>query len=188
MAPPLPTIVVICGRRRVGKDALAEQLVEHHGYRRVAVAQSLKLATCMLFGMAMDVFESDRKDAVDPTWGMTPRQILQHFGQDMKARFGQDFWMRHCLSDIARALQFGAPGVVVSDVRFPFEADAIRQAYGCGRCRVMRVVRDGGLRGEVDDHVTETSQEGIDEDHIIRNSGTIEDMYQCLVAQCMAIL
>jgi hypothetical protein len=172
-------VIALCGRRRSGKDTLADLLVSREGYVRVQVSSKLKRVAGLLFDLDVSEFEQDTKDSPMRGWGghLTPRHVLQTVGEDVKSRFGQDFWMRGCLREVADALSAGAEGVVVSDVRFPHEASALRKAYD-KECLVVRLLRDRDLDKGDDQHTTETSQAGIFEDFALENEGSIEDLWR----------
>ena len=166
----MPRVIALCGRRRSGKDTIAEYLVARHGYTHISIAGPLKEAASLLFQLPPEAFETDHKDEVDPAWGCTPRQILQSFGQDMKARFGQEFWMRLCM----KRLDAAKCNVVISDVRFPYEADMLRQR---SECCVVRVHRERALT-EADEHASEVSTLDIVPNVEISNSGTKQLLYE----------
>jgi hypothetical protein len=60
------------------------------------------------------------------------------------------------------------PRLVITDVRFPNEAEEIKRRGGI----IIRVVRDG--YGPVNEHVSEVAYEG--QDILIENNGSIEDL------------
>jgi len=68
-----------------------------------------------------------------------------------------------------------AGGVVIPDVRFKNEADAIRQAGG----KIWRIIRPGaGLEGDAGKHASEVEQDGIEADLAIRNGLDIKTLIQ----------
>jgi hypothetical protein len=78
-----------------------------------------------------------------------------------------------------------AGGVVIPDVRFKNEADAIHKAGG----KVWCVIRPGaGLDGDAGKHASETEQDGIEADLTIRNGldiKTLIELVQCAYTQMM---
>ena len=112
------------------------------------------------------------REQVDPWWsarlgipGLTPRWALQHVGTEvMRNAFHQDIWT----ASMQRRLH-AANDVVVSDVRFANEADAIRAAGGV----LVRVSRPGTVAGT---HATEALSAAIDVDYELENAGTIEHL------------
>lgn len=77
--------------------------------------------------------------------------------------------------------------IVVSDVRFPNEAQVIKDAGGV----VIRIVRPC-LRGVrdlvVDSHASETNSDSIVADYEINNDGTMEQFYERIVATTEKIM
>lgn len=130
--------VALIGRSRAGKDTVAERLICFHGYTRVALADPLK-------AMALDVdpvvglellgvnapVPLHLADAVDRYgWERVKdqfpeaRRFLQRLGSEgVRDHVDPEFWIRRCLRNLAEADR----PVVVTDVRFPNEADAFRR-------------------------------------------------------------
>jgi hypothetical protein len=67
--------------------------------------------------------------------------------------------------------------VVITDVRFPNEADAIKALGG----QIWRVKRLGV--GAVNGHVSETAMDGYPVDQIFVNNGSIDDLMALLQAR-----
>lgn len=181
MTPPL---IGMIGRRRSGKDSLASTLVDELGYDRVAFADPLReaaLALNPLVGPASipgDLVSGYRrlsevveclgweraKDSVPDVRG-----ILQRLGTDAIRALDSEFWVRTAL---ARVAESDAP-VVLTDCRFPNEAEAIRLAGGY----LVRVVRPGATTADdVDLHPSETALDDYPEDFYVDNSGTLDDL------------
>jgi len=132
-------IIGILGRIGSGKSAAADILLNEHKFVQVSFADSLKSAVSAVFGWKkelLDGFTSDARtwrEQVDPWWaarlnmpGLTPRKILQVWGTDLcRNQFHGDIWVA---SLERKLLEF--PNVVISDVRFPNEVDAIRRNGG----------------------------------------------------------
>lgn len=71
------------------------------------------------------------------------RPILVAFGEAMKARFGQEVWLKKCQQSIVNSYRYGSlrPNdiIVITDVRFPFELQWVQDAGGC----VVHISREG---------------------------------------------
>ena len=74
--------------------------------------------------------------------------------------------------DARRRAQLDRPGtpVVLTDVRFPNEAEAIQAAGG----RLVRVVRPG--QDTSDQHISETALDDLVADVEIQNDGTLDEL------------
>ncbi|WP_156250846.1 hypothetical protein [Pseudactinotalea terrae] len=98
------------------------------------------------------------------------RRYLQVTGTDAGRRLIRDtIWVDTAMG---RAAQVAGP-VLFTDVRFPNEAAAVREAGGY----LVRVVRPGLPRPE-DEHASETSlDDWADWDHVVLNDSTIEALH-----------
>ncbi len=167
-------LIGLAGKKRSGKDATASILVEQYGFRRIAFADVIKR-------VAEDIdpviempgngdttnlsylLEWNGNDWEDAKANSSVRRFLQNLGVAIR-NVDPDFWVRNSgLEDIAPD-----ENIVVSDVRFPNEVDAILAAGG----RVFRVVRG---RENEDKHLTETALDQL-ELPTIDNSGTLKEL------------
>ena len=173
-----PRIIAVCGAKRAGKDTVADHLVASYGYEKVKFASALKAVVGSLFGLGCDQLEGDRKDVVDPNWGVTPRHLLQFFGteimqyrvQECLPGIGRRFWAEKLFRDIGPMT--ADRRIVVSDVRFPHEVEEIAKK-SMGSFAVIRV--DRGVSVE-DTHPSEMEYMLIDASIVLRNAGSIEDL------------
>lgn len=192
-----PFIVGIAGKKRHGKDTVGEILAqEEFGFHRTAFALMVKVVAMDLFWLSYDQCFGgpgiDREE-IDPRWGLSPRQILQRIGTEMGRNTHPDVWVRNTLRLIEQAYEGEsavnlhlprertflrvkyAPGKAdrwaVTDVRFVNEARGIREAGGV----IVKVVRPG-LEDSGDTHASETSVDLVEEDYLIVNDGTLEDL------------
>jgi len=171
-----------------GKDAAAAALVEH-GFARVAFADVLRnmlYATDPHIPLVTTetelnrVWESNREverlsfivDDVgwDDAKNTYPdiRRLLQTLGTEGgREILGENIWVNTALGDTK-------PGdnIVITDVRFSNEANAIRERGGM----VVKIVREGV--GPVNNHISDNAMEFYDFDYIINNNGTLEDLHQ----------
>lgn len=173
MTPPL---VGLIGKKRAGKDTVASTLVEEFGFARVAFADPLKAAALRLDPIVR-IWAGDpvRLSGVVERMGWEAakeipevRRTLQEYGVAIR-EIEPDFWVRAGL-DRAHAARYGGEPVVVTDVRFPNEAEAIEQAGGT----LVRVVRPGLV--STDTHVSETALDEYPTRFTISNGGTLDDL------------
>ncbi len=150
-------IIGLTGCAGSGKDAAAEALCERAGYVRISLADPLKRICADVFGWDRDRLygPSANRNAPDPAWGgLTARHALQQIGTECFRKLHPDVWVRYALTSAESLLaqDEDCRGVVVSDVRFPNEAEAIRAAGG----KVVRLTRPGaGLTGAAGAHESE---------------------------------
>jgi len=119
--------IAIVGGFAAGKTTLSEGLVQH-GYTRVSFARYLKEIVANVYNYGKPIEKSHYftvygLDGVERR--ITGRGLLQEFGQSVKA-MDRNFWIRAMLNDI----NYGESGrpFVTDDCRFPYEADALREA------------------------------------------------------------
>lgn len=124
-----PTVLLIGGKKGAGKDAAADILVDHWGFRKMGFADPIKEVIgrdlFQLTDAQMD--QRDLKKEEDPFWGLTPRQILQKTGTDaFKPVFGKDFWAKAAV----RKIQESHHDLwVIKDARFPIELEVLQEAF-----------------------------------------------------------
>jgi len=120
-----PRIIAIAGRAGSGKTTCAKWLVERHGAVEFSFAEPLKRLAQDVFGFSdAQVFGTQaEKEAVDPRWGISPREALIRLGHAARERLGRDVWLNACLAKIRDS---GAKIAVISDVRYPNEATAMK--------------------------------------------------------------
>lgn len=166
----------LIGRARSGKDTAGRWLVEHGGYERVAFADSLKEAALKLnpivrvtehgrlddLLMVVDLFGwEEAKDRFHEV-----RRILQELGAAMRV-LDEDFWLRLALDKTTDVNRAGSP-VVITDVRYPNEAESLRRAG----FHLVYIERPGVPQL---DHESEGALTTVDADYAIFNGGDLDD-------------
>jgi len=140
-------IIGICGFQGSGKDTIADYLQNIYGFKRDSFAATLKDAVAAVFGWDRELLEGRTtesrawREAVDPWWSerldmpnLTPRLVLQKWGTEVARKsWHDDIWIASLENKLARAHN----DIVITDVRFPNEIRAVRDAGGI----VIRVVR-----------------------------------------------
>lgn len=193
-------IVGIMGLAGSGKSAAAQALRDR-GYIEVALADPMKRSAADWFGWDAQRLwgPSDARNEVDPAFGCSARKVLQLMGTELGRECYRNVWVDYAMRiatrllrspfalgysrslgiyELGRGRMRALPGVVIPDVRFRNEFEAIKAARG----RVFRIVRaDAGLTGEAAAHASEAEQLGIGDeevDGVIVNDGTIEDLHR----------
>lgn len=157
-------LIGIVGIAGSGKTLVARHLVRRHGYTRMRFADPLKRMLQEGLGLTDDEVDGDKKSTPNPVFaGKTPRYLMQTLGTEWgRKKVSPDLWVNIWKRDAGRA----GPNVVVDDLRFPNEADAIRSLGGT----IWRVWRPGV---HAMSHASEIAQAEISEDHLISNSTSI---------------
>lgn len=175
-------IIGLNGYARSGKDAAASALVAD-GWERIAFADVLRdiayaidpfvqiggfppgdyarLST-VVDRLGWDAAKGSHKDV---------RRLLQRLGTEGgRDILGKNIWIDTAFK---RARMDGA-GLVITDVRFQNEAEAIRERGG----KVVRLNRPGV--GPVNEHSSDNAMEGFIFDAYIYNGGPLTELYDSI--------
>jgi hypothetical protein len=95
------------------------------------------------------------------------RALLQRFGTEVgRNLWGENFWVDKAMAKVAQYDR-----VVIADMIYPNEYEAIRAANG----KLWRVEKPGSVA--VNGHASESALDGFFFDSIVMNKGTLEDLY-----------
>jgi hypothetical protein len=170
-------IIAVCGYKGAGKTTIGNYLARTAGYQSMAFADGLKDTVSLLFGYSREMLAGETvesrniRETVEPLWShylgqpTTPRQTLQKIGCLFRDHVHPDFWCS-VLLERAAPIQHN---VVITDLRFPNEAEFFRKRFGRNRVLVIRVERPGLA---LDTHISETAHLGIEVDAVIENTGS----------------
>lgn len=125
----MKTLIGITGYAGSGKDTFADHLVDICRYQKLSFATPIKEALNAIFGWSMRDWNSRRwKESPRPEAnGKTPRYLAQTLGTEWgRDTIDPDIWVKLTLE---RARISPRP-VVIADVRFPNEANLIRENGG----------------------------------------------------------
>ena len=177
-------IIGIAGKAQAGKDTTARMLqilLSNPGiswsvydnsdicfvYDHFVVhyADLLKQVSQDLLNMPFDDFNKQEVKQRHLDWiNMTVREFLQKLGAAVRKEIDPDFWVK-ALFNTYNDL------VIVADVRFPNEAEAVKERGGI----LIRINRPGAGAGN---HISETALDDYDGwDYVIENTGTLEDLF-----------
>ena len=164
-------------------------LEERSGWEVKKWAGKLKTIASILTGIPVEKFEDQefKKSLLGPEWGtvtdiplnsipvfadiqfnalISVRELLQKIGTDaLRDNLHQDVWVNALMVDYNPTLNW-----VITDTRFPNEAEAIKKAGGI----IIRIERPGVK--PVNPHPSETSLENWKFDHVINNDGSLTDL------------
>lgn len=163
-------LIGLSGYARSGKDTAAELLCLNYAFKRHSFADVMRDSMYKLNPYATDKIRV--AELVDEHgWDVAKtypevRRLLQVFGTEVgREMFGQNFWIDQAFKQIDPAAN-----VVIADVRFPNEADAIKQRGG----HVIRINRHNVTA--VNSHKSEHAMDNYLFDHVIYNDGTLDDL------------
>lgn len=123
-----------------GKGTVAKHLVNKYQFEQESFAHTLKDACAIIFGWPRHLLEGDTEESRvwrerrDPWWSeklqiphFTPRYALQHIGTEtLRKHFHADIWSL----SLEHRIRTASNNIVISDVRFPNEIDAVRNNGG----------------------------------------------------------
>ena len=177
------TIIGLSGYARSGKDTVADYLVEHHGFRKMSFADPMRNALYALnptievdgvsttLASAVNIYSWEKLKTLSPD----VRPLLQRFGTEVgRNMFGENFWVDYALNSIVDGTK-----VVISDVRYPNEVNAIKALGG----KVYRVERDGV--GPANSHASENGLDGYEFDGELQNNESVEWLYRLIENQIL---
>jgi hypothetical protein len=176
-------LIGLCGPAGAGKNSVADFLTDSDGctFMQMAFADPLYQCISTITGLPVARLK-DRgvKETVIPHLGKSPRQMLQSLGTEWgRGMVHDEIWIRIAMEHASQHLTVGRC-VVITDVRFDNEAQAVIDAGG----EVWRVKRPG-WRGLADDAAAHQSEAGVS-DHLIArtidNSGSLDDLRAELAA------
>lgn len=183
-------IIGVSAYAQAGKDSLAGFLIEDFGFHRFAFADALRGAVYALNPIAeevrttghdtrgsyRDVSTRTVQDIVDAEgWERAKldhpeiRRLLQAMGTEAGRKIlGENIWV-----DIVfrQAEEAGVENAIITDCRFPNEAQAVKNKGGF----VVRVTRPGVQ--PVNAHPSEVALDDWGFDYAVHNDGTLDELH-----------
>lgn len=163
-------IIGLSGYAQSGKDTLGSALVDNYGFTRYAFADALKEMTYRL-NPIVNGMGSRIQEFVDTEGWETAkkhpevRRLLQVMGTEAGRQvLGDNIWVNAVLNKVQDQ------NVVITDCRFPNEAQAVKDRGGF----IVRVRRPGV--DAVNAHASETSLDDWSFDLTVDNDGTMDDV------------
>lgn len=161
-------LIALTGYAGSGKSTVARHLVEAHGFTLVKFASPLKqMLKCL--GLGDREIEGDLKEKPHSVLcGKTPRHAMQTLGTEWgRDLIGSHLWVNVAVESVLACFDQGG-SVVIDDLRFENEADAVRILGG----EIISVVRPG--IGSVSRHPSEHQE--VWPTHAFHNNGTVEEL------------
>lgn len=157
-------VLGLAGRSGSGKDYLAGLLQYSQGFYPVSFADQLKVVTALEYGYSyVDVFHNKPPEI---------RSKLQEMGVNAR-EMNPDVWIEALEMWLARWYErWGVEKFVVTDVRFPNEADWVREKMG-GKVIRLESDRPNSLTPEQRQHPSETLVDTLTVDAYVNNDSHI---------------
>lgn len=191
-------IIGISAKAHSGKDLVGDYLVDKYGFKKVKFADKLKEIVALCLSVPRDMLENQEyKETILPSeWWVfeipnleggvtvypyekykdeyhekflvkvTPRWLLQKIGTEcFRNIISPMFWVNALFASFVDGVDY-----VITDVRFPNEADKVKESGGT----LIRLNRDGCL---LSSHKSEIALDSYDFDSVVDNNGTKEELY-----------
>lgn len=167
MVCAMPKIIGFCGVAGVGKTTAAEYLIKHHGYAACNIADEIRRVLIESFNIPRE-YLYERKEEIIPGYNSSGRKMLQHLGFE----FGRQLLYSEVWLDLWKSNVQHEDKVVVGDVRFPNEADAVLAMGGL----LVRITGRDTCTVETA-HISEVQLPDSYFPARITNEGTLEQLY-----------
>jgi len=122
-----PTIVLLVGAGRTGKDTIGQYLKQRQGFARTSFARPLYDAIQPLYGVCPTEFLFSDKDAPIVRLGRSVRELLQHLGDQIRAEAGPDILIRRLVERCVARGEWMQTDLVITDGRTDIEIEWARQ-------------------------------------------------------------
>ena len=162
-------IIGISGKKRSGKDTVFSMIdaITAHEVRttRTAFGDQIKQEIAESMNITVGDIDADKERF---------RPLLQWWGAEFRRGYcGDDYWIKKMR--LAAATWYARDWLIITDVRFPNEAELVRELDGV----LIRVERDTGLD---DTHDSETALDDYDHfDFRFKNDGSLDDLELSLI-------
>ena len=163
------TIIAFCGKKFSGKSTAGNFLIEKYGFEEMTFAGPIKEICRELFNFNNDQLYGSKKEELDEHWNLTPRETFQAVGSSLRNLFSVNLFVMSLKQKLS--MKNKDTNIVITDVRFPEEANMIREMGGI----VIKIERDL-VQSDIDTDISETSVDLVSCDFVVKNEN-IEDFY-----------
>ena len=199
MPTPDPILTALCGPAGAGKDTVADYLVEHHGYTKLAFADALRDEVGRAFDISVQLLtQRETKEhpltalslarcmdsqfvnciwqqlgEVDMRTPRSPRQIMQWWGTEYRRAQAPCYWVDTFMSRLLERIRGGQHRFVVTDLRNATEAQLLREL----NASVWQITRPG-YEPQPGAHSSETTGAEFAPDVQLNNNHSITHLHQ----------
>lgn len=173
-----PKLIAIAGKKGSGKSTVANILSIKYNYTHIAFSDPLKQAAAALFQLTHEQL-NDKKEEIDPRWGVSPREIMQFLGTDLirnqcnrLIKTEETVFVANMRIRIEELLKQNGR-VVISDLRFP---DELKMLIDLGAC-LIHVDRH---LVQMDEHPSEHALDDYEWEHRIINNGSLDHLHDAV--------
>ena len=164
--------IALSGLKRSGKDTIGSYLIQNYSCKRFAFADEVKRLARELF--PEEFVQNDK-----------PVNLLQWLGNTMRQR-NPDVWINK-LSTMIQLTKDPVPNLVVTDVRYPNEVQALKNLgftivkvqvpveVSVERCKATEINFTEELLLHESEQLAQSNEQYYD--YVIENTGTLEELY-----------
>lgn len=154
-------LIGISGKARAGKDTVADCLIGNYNFYKGSFAIPVKQFAIRHFDLTPEECYGDKTEK--------SRWVLQAIGNGCREEFGKNIWIDKLFEKVGAVEK-----VVISDVRYENEAEAIKARGGY----IIKVERPDAPEIEHGaDHPSEMEMERIIPDFPLYNDGDLDQLY-----------
>jgi len=175
-------VIGVTGLKGAGKTEVSkaiESVMPKDRTQFINFADAMKEIACSVLGLSLDQLEALKRAEEEGVIisgcvasVTTMRKFLQKLGESVKGVTGdRNIWINIATNKIM--FNSNVEVAIVGDVRFPFEAEALKKEFGSENVYIIKV--DRGMENS-DFHESEMYINDIQEDIKILNNGTLEDL------------
>ena len=143
----------------------------------MSFADKLKEVASIVFDIRKECWNDPLvKASLVSNYNLTGREILQKIGESFRKEISPDIWVNSLFSSYdslnyrERSGDIIKPNLIITDVRMPNEAQAIKDRGGI----LIKINKETGYK---DNHISETALDDYDGwDYVIDNNGTLEEL------------
>ena len=183
-------IIAFTGKAGAGKTTAATYVAnslssKNKRAKKAAFADPLKKLCCDVYSVAFGVpktafygsQDAKNRELVSlPGW--SGRKILQHIGTEGFRHVSPGVWANYAINYAQLSLKMdNYDHVILDDLRFISEADAVRKAGGIVVGIQGGHANQGGAAQGIPGHVSETETALVVPDRILINDGTLEEFH-----------
>ena len=166
-------LIGLAGLARSGKTTAAMHLASTHNFQTYAFADPLREGLMTLFNLTTRDFDDEHKEQPVDWVGHSARELMQSLGTEWgRNQIHPDVWVWLAEQNLELLGQINdtTSGFVISDLRFENEATFVREKGGL----VIHLLRADAPN--VNPHISESGISIHDNDLVLHNDASIEDM------------
>lgn len=161
-------LIVMGYKKFSGKDAAANRLVDNWGFKKLHLADPIKIACKELYCLDDEQLYGSKKELIDPRWNKTPRQIFQLLAEECCRSIIDPLTLEKSLS---YKYNLEKDNYVIADTRKIESIEYMKKLGGyCWKINRPNTLSDG--------HISETSLDSYTGwDAELNNNSTLSNLY-----------